>query len=80
MTAVIAVSEGNSGIWVALVWLAIAVGLFALFGPIAFLIGRDANRRGHNGWAWGLLFIWQPVIVGIVYLLIRKSWASSAAE
>jgi hypothetical protein len=55
------VAEDNSGIGVALVWLAIALGLLAIFGPLAYLIGRDANRRGRNGWAWGVLFLWQPV-------------------
>ena len=33
---------------------------------------RDANRMGRNGWAWALLFLWQPVIVGIVYLFVRR--------
>ena len=64
-------AEGN-GLGVALVWLAIGLGLLAVFGPLAFLIGRDANRRGRNGLAWGLLFLWQPVIVGIVYLFARR--------
>lgn len=36
-------------------------------GPqaIGYLIGADANRRGRYGWAWGVLSLWQPVIVGI---------------
>lgn len=66
-------TEGNSGLGAALVWLAIGLGLLALFGPLAYLIGRDANRRGRNGWTWGLLFLWQPVIVGTIYLIIRRN-------
>jgi hypothetical protein len=70
-------AEGSSGLVVALVWLAIGLGLLAVFGPLAYLIGRDANRRGRNGWAWGLLFLWQPVIVGIAYLFVRRKRPAS---
>ena len=71
--AVVAVAaEGEGGIGVALVWLAIGLGLLAVFGPLAFFIGRDASRRGLNGWLWGILFLLQPVIIGIVYLVIRR--------
>jgi hypothetical protein len=59
-------AEGGEGL--ALAYLVVTVVLLLVFGPLAFLIGRDANRRGKNGWAWGLLFFWQPVIVGIAYL------------
>ena len=79
MATLVAVSEGNTGLGVALVWLAIGIGLLALFGPVAFVIGRDANRHGRNGWAWGLLFLWQPVIVGIVYLFVRHDRPQVAA-
>jgi hypothetical protein len=64
-------SEANSGL-AALVWLALGLTLLVLFGSLAYVIGRDANRRGRNGLAWGLLFIWQPVIVGIIYLFVRR--------
>jgi hypothetical protein len=69
--ALIAAAEGN-GAGVALVFLAAGLGLLVVVAPIAWLIGRDANRRGRNGWAWGVLFLWQPVIVGIAYLLVRR--------
>lgn len=56
-----------------LVYLVVALILLAVFGPIAVLIGRVAKRHSRNGWAWGLLFFWQPDIVGIVYLIVRRS-------
>jgi MFS family permease len=62
----------GSGAGLALAYLVVAVVLLIVFGPLAFLIGRDANRRGRNGWAWKLLFFWQPVIVGIAYLFARR--------
>jgi len=65
-------AEGNGGFGVALVWLAIGIGMLAVFGPLAYLIGRDADRRGRNGWAWGVLFLWQPLIVGVAYLFVRR--------
>jgi hypothetical protein len=64
-------SEANG--WLAtLVYLVVALVFLAIFGPLAYVIGRDANRRGRNGLAWGLLFIWQPVVVGIIYLFVRR--------
>jgi hypothetical protein len=71
VSVVATASEASSGLAV-LIWLAIALGLLAVFGSLAYLIGRDANRRGRNGLAWGLLFVWQPVIVGIIYLFVRR--------
>lgn len=62
-----------TGLGAVLAWIAIGVGLLAVYGGLAYLIGRDANRRGRNGLAWGLLFLWQPVIVGIVYLFARRN-------
>ena len=71
MAALVATAEG-SGAGVALVFLAVGLGLLVLFAPLAWLIARDATRRGRNGWVWAVLFLWQPVIVGIVYLLVRR--------
>jgi len=52
---------------------AAVVGIFLLFMvPLALIIARDATRHGRNAWAWGLTFIWQPVIVGVVYLVVRS--------
>jgi hypothetical protein len=63
-------AEGN-GWGIVLVYTVVAVVLAAVFVPLAYLLGRDAIRRGRNGWAWGLLFLWQPMVVGVIYLLIR---------
>ena len=63
-------SEG-SGAGVALIYLAVAVVFLAVLVPLAVLIGRDATRHGRNGWVWGVLFVWQPVIVGVIYLIVR---------
>jgi hypothetical protein len=64
-------AEG-SGYGVALAYLAIGTAALAVLGPVALIIGRDARRHGRNAWVWGLLFLWQPLIVGIVYLLVRR--------
>ncbi len=74
--SVVATTAEGTGLGAALVWLAIGLGLLAVFGSLAYLIGRDANRRGRNGSAWGLLFLWQPVIVGIAYLFVRRKRAA----
>jgi hypothetical protein len=64
-------AEG-SGYPVALAYLAIGAAALAILGPVALIIGRDASRRGRNGWVWGLLFLWQPLVVGVVYLMVRR--------
>jgi hypothetical protein len=64
-------AEG-SGAGVAAFYLLFALVIFAVLLPLAWLIGRDANRRGRNGWLWGVLFVWQPVIVGLIYLVVRQ--------
>jgi hypothetical protein len=79
VSVVATASEASSGLAV-LIWLAIAQGLLAVFVSLAYLIGRDANRRGRNGLAWGLLFVWQPVIVGIIYLFVRRKRLVDSAE
>jgi len=73
MTTAILSAVPAEGDGLALVYLVVALVLLAVFGPIAALIGRDANRHGRNGWAWGLLFLWQPVVVGIAYLIVRRN-------
>jgi MFS family permease len=70
LAAVTTPSEA-SGAGAALAYLGVAVVVLIVLGPLAFLIGRDANRRRRNGWVWGLMFPWQPVIVGVVYLIVR---------
>jgi uncharacterized membrane protein HdeD (DUF308 family) len=55
----------------ALVYLVVALGYMLLLGPVALLIARDAKRRSRNGWASGLALIWQPVIVAMIYLIVR---------
>jgi hypothetical protein len=57
---------------VVLVYLVIAAVFLAIIGPIALWIGRDAARHGRNGWVWGLLFVWQPMIVGLIYAFVRR--------
>ena len=55
---------------------AISVGAFAaayaVFVLLAVLVGRDAVRHGRDGWLWGSLFVFSPVIFGIAYLVIRN--------
>jgi hypothetical protein len=57
---------------VVLVYLVVAAVFLVIVGPIALLIGRDAARHGLNGWVWGVLFVWQPMIVGLIYLFVRR--------
>jgi hypothetical protein len=64
-------AEG-SGYGVALAYLAVAGAALVILGPVAVMIGRDASRHGRNGWGWGLLFLWQPLIVGVIYLIVRR--------
>jgi hypothetical protein len=63
-------AEGN-GWGILLVYLLLVIVLAAVFVPLAYLLGRDAMRHGRHGWAWGLVFLWQPIIVGVIYLVIR---------
>lgn len=49
----------------------ITVGVAACLVTLAVVLGRDAQRHGQNGWAWGVGFILAPLIVGIVYLIQR---------
>lgn len=65
-------AEGDNGVGFALVMLLLAAAIVVLLAPLAYLIWRDAERRGRNGWVWGVVFVWQPVIVGIIYLIVRR--------
>jgi hypothetical protein len=49
LVSVVATTAEGSGLGVALVWLAIGLGLLAVFGSLGYLTGRDPNRRGRNG-------------------------------
>jgi hypothetical protein len=64
-------AEG-SGYGAALGYLAIAAAALVILAPIAVIIGRDARRHRRNGWGWGLLFLWQPLIVGVIYVIVRR--------
>jgi hypothetical protein len=64
-------AEGN-GLGVALGMLLVGVGFAAVLVPLAYLIGRDAARHGREPWLWGVLFVFQPVVVGLVYLVVRR--------
>lgn len=77
VAALTAASAERDGL--GLVYLVVALVLLAIFGPIALVIGRDAKRHGRNGWAWGLIFLWQPVIVGVAYLIVRNRDRQRAA-
>jgi RNA polymerase subunit RPABC4/transcription elongation factor Spt4 len=54
-------------------------GLFGLWSIIqiglAIWVGVDANRRGSNGFLWGLLVLFTPIIGLIVYLILAPTLA-----
>ena len=52
--------------WTLAIWL--------IFIVIAFLVYRDAERRGMNGLLWGALVIipWIGIVSLILYLIIRE--------
>ena len=52
------------------IWTAIQVGL-------ALWVGFDANRRGFNGWLWGLLVLVTPIVGLIIYLIAAPLLQSS---
>jgi uncharacterized membrane protein YhaH (DUF805 family) len=54
------------------VLLIIGLVMLAVLIPVAVLTARDARASGRNPWVWSLLFVWQPMIVGIVYLIVRR--------
>jgi hypothetical protein len=56
----------------ALVPLLIGLGYAVVFVPLGYLMGGDAMRHGPDGWLWGILFVGQPVIVGLIYLTVRR--------
>jgi hypothetical protein len=65
------VTTEGSGYAVAVAYLAIAGVALLVLGPLALIIARDATRHRRNAWAWGLMFLWQPVVVGVIYLIAR---------
>lgn len=54
-------------------------GLLGIWGLIqiglAVWVGLDAHRRGSNGFLWGLLVFFTPVVGLIVYLILAPSLA-----
>jgi hypothetical protein len=50
----------------------IAVAFYAVVIVIAVILGRDAQGHGRNGWAWGAMFVFNPIIFGIAYLFVRN--------
>ena len=53
-------------------WATVVVVLCALWILLAIRVGKDAQRRGRNGWVWGFLLIFNPVIFGVAYLVVRN--------
>jgi hypothetical protein len=45
---------------------------YALVIPTGAVVGRDAQRHGRNGLQWGLLFVFNPLVFGVAYLVVRK--------
>lgn len=64
-------AEGG-GYRLALIYLGLAGCYLVVFGSIALLIRRDAVRHDRSGWLWALLFLWQPFVVGLLYLVVRR--------
>jgi hypothetical protein len=48
------------------------VVFYALMIPIGVVVGRDAERHGRNGLRWGFLFVFNPPIFGLAYLVVRR--------
>lgn len=55
---------------------AIGVGALAAYGALliglAIVIGRDAERHDRDGWLWGALFVFFPIIFGVAYFVVRR--------
>lgn len=53
------------------------MGLFGIGGLIqiglAIWVGMDAERRGMNGWLWGLLVLFTFIVGLIVYLIVGQT-------
>jgi hypothetical protein len=71
-------AEGN-GWGILVVYLVLGVVMLVVLAPLAVLIWRDARSRSLNPWLWSLLFMWQPMIIGIVYLFVRRSPGSTSS-
>jgi hypothetical protein len=55
-------------------------GRYSLFGiggliqvGLAIWVGMDAERRGMNGWLWGLLVLFTFIVGLIVYLIVGQT-------
>jgi hypothetical protein len=46
---------------------------------VAILVGRDANRRGMNGLAWGIGVALLCIVFLPIYLIVRKPLAAPSA-
>jgi zinc ribbon protein len=47
---------------------------------IAILVGRDANRRGMNGVAWGIGVALLCIVFLPIYLIVRKPLGAPSAS
>jgi hypothetical protein len=48
---------------------------------LSALIGYWASAWGRSGWAWGIVaFIFSPIIVSIILLIVGKSLQKKAEE
>jgi len=58
-------------------------GLLGLWGVIqivlAVWVGIDAERRGSNGFLWGLLVLFTPIVGLLVYLILAPGLTRGAA-
>jgi len=64
-------AEG-SGYRLALAYFGLAGGYLVVSGWIALLTRRDAVRHGRDGRLGALLFLRQPFVVGLIYLVVRR--------
>lgn len=63
-----------TGFWMIIIWL--------IFLVIAYLIYKDAEKRGRNGLLWGFLVLipWVGIIFMILYLVLREEGHSVAGK
>lgn len=59
---------GGSFMWF---WM---IGIWLIFIVIAFLVYRDAEKRGMNGLLWFVLVIlpWIGILFLIIYMIVRE--------
>jgi putative membrane protein len=60
------------GMWL---WM---IGIWLVFIVVAFLVYRDAEKRGMNGLLWFILVIlpWVGILFLVIYLIIREEKSS----